>query len=334
MSTAAGSIPRSPDEKVDWVRSIPFLFIHALGLGGLVYFAINASSAAVFWKSLLLCVALYYVRMFFLTATFHRYLSHRSYKMGRVMQFLMTFGATTTAQKGPLWWASNHRHHHRYSDQVEDVHSPKKGFWWSHVGWILAPKWEETDLERIKDFAQFRELRWLNKYHLVPPALLGLGVWLAGDWLVGDKWAALFVGFFFSTVVLWHGTFTINSLSHVFGKRRFVTTDTSRNSFLLALITCGEGWHNNHHYYQSSTRQGFYWWEIDFTFYILKVLSWVGLVKDLRSPTEAVLGRNRVEDGHYDVGLLGEQPADKASGGNRKQPLLEPVQPVGMASAD
>ena len=296
MSKAA--YVNAPDEKVDWIKSIPFILIHVLALGAF-WFGMT-------WKTVALCVGLYYVRMFFLTSTYHRYFSHRSYKMGRVMQFLMALGATTTAQKGVLWWAAHHRHHHKYSDMPDDVHSPKRGFWWSHVGWILCTKFDETRFDLIKDFAKFPELRLLNRFHLVPPTLLGLGVWFFGGW------QALFGGFFLSTVLLWHGTFTINSLSHVFGRRRFVTTDTSRNSAILALITCGEGWHNNHHYYQSTANQGFYWWEIDLTYYVLKVFSWVGLVSDLRTPSKAVLGRNRIKDGHHDVGLLGELPT-KAS---------------------
>ena len=301
----------APDEKVDWIKSIPFFAIHALALGSIW---IDWS-----WKIVALCVGLYYVRMFFLTAAYHRYFSHRSYKMGRVMQFLMALGATTTAQKGVLWWAAHHRHHHKFSDQPDDVHSPKRGFWWSHVGWILCTKFDETRFDQIKDFAKFPELRWLNRFHLVPPVALGLIVWLVGGW------PALFGGFFLSTVLLWHGTFTINSLSHVFGRRRYVTTDTSRNSALLAVITCGEGWHNNHHYYQSTANQGFFWWEIDLTYYVLKVFSWVGLVSDLRTPSKAVLSRDRIADGHHDVGLLGELPNKAAALRDAARTLVSPM---------
>lgn len=296
MSTA---IARSPDERINWIKSIPFLLVHVLAVG-VVFFEFS-------WKYVALCVGLYYVRMFFLTSTYHRYFAHRSYKMGRVMQFLMAFGAATTAQKGPLWWAGHHRNHHRYSDEERDVHSPKKGFWWSHVGWILCSKYDETPIERIQDFAKFPELRWLNKYHLVPPITLGTAVFLVFGW------AGVFY-FLLSTVILWHGTFVINSLAHVFGRRRYVTTDTSRNSLILALITCGEGWHNNHHYYQSTTNQGFFWWEIDITYYILRVMSWFGLVKDIRTPSKAVLTRNLIRDGHHDVGLLGAPKEGKGLG--------------------
>jgi len=288
---SSATYARPADERVDWVFSIPFFIVHLLPL--------LAIFTGVRWVDVALCIGLYYARMFFISAGFHRYFAHRSYKLSRFMQFLMAFGGGTAAQKGALWWASYHRHHHRYSDQEQDVHSPKKGFWWSHCGWFLASKFEVTHPELIPDFWKFPELRFLNRYHLVPPIALGAVVWLFGGW------SALLIGFFLSTVILWHGTFTINSLSHVYGHRRYVTTDTSRNSFLLALITCGEGWHNNHHYYQASMRNGFFWWEIDFSYYMVKGLSFLGLARDLKQPRPELLYRNRVKDGHWDIGMLG-----------------------------
>ncbi|MEN9581395.1 MAG: hypothetical protein RJA70_4404 [Pseudomonadota bacterium] len=279
--------------RITW-KGLPFVLMHLAPLG-----MIWTGARAVDWA---LCFGLYFVRMFFITGVFHRYFSHRSYKMGRAMQFLMALGGTCSAQKGPLWWAGNHRHHHKYSDLPEDVHSPKHGLLWSHIGWIVDHGADDTDLVRMKDFAKFPELVWLNNYHLVPPIALGAIVfWLGGA-------SALFCGFFLSTVLLYHGTFTINSLCHVWGRRRFVTTDTSRNSLILALITLGEGWHNNHHYYQSSTNQGFYWWEIDISYYILRMLSWVGLVSGIRTPPEHVLTKNRVTD-NLDVGMLPFRPS-------------------------
>src|SRR5690242_10595875 len=196
----------------------------------------------------------------------------------------------TSGQKGVLWWAAHHRHHHRFSDQEDDLHSPTLfGFFWSHVGWIISDKYNDTRIEYIADFAKYPELRWLNKYHLVPPAALGVVLWLIGGW-------PLFIwGFCLSTVLLWHDTFTINSLSHLFGSRRYETTDQSRNNWLLALLTMGEGWHNNHHAYQASVRQGFRWWEYDPTYYALRILSWFGLVWDLHLPPRAVIrGEHRL----------------------------------------
>ncbi len=272
---------RAPDEKVDFVKSIPFILVHVAPFG-LLWTGVHL-------RDIVLCFALYYARMFFITAGFHRYFSHRAYKLGRVMQFIMAFGGTTSVQKGVLWWAGHHRHHHKFSDMPEDIHSPKRGFWWSHMNWILCTKYEETPFHQIKDFAKYPELRFLNSYPLLPPLVLGIAVYAYGGW------SALWCGFFLSTVLLYHGTFTINSLSHVFGRVRYRTTDTSRNSLLLALITLGEGWHNNHHYYQSTANQGFFWWEIDGSYYVLKLLSWVGLARDLRTPPKHILERNRVD---------------------------------------
>ena len=269
------SLARASDERIDWAGSVPFFLVHL-------------SPLLVFWTGVrladvVLCVALYFVRMFFLSAGYHRYFAHRGYKMGRVMQFLMALGGTTAAQKGVLWWAGYHRHHHWHSDQPDDIHSPQKGFFWSHVGWILCPKYNRTPVELIRDFNRYPELRWLEKYHLIPPALLGAAVYMLGGA------SALVVGFLLSTVLLFHGTFLVNSLTHIFGRRRYETTDTSRNSLLIALVTGGEGWHNNHHYYETTANNGFFWWEIDTSYYVLRILSWFGLVRDLRLPPKYIL---------------------------------------------
>ncbi len=280
---------RDPSERVNVVSSIPFALVHLAPL------AIIWTGIA--WRDVIVCAVLYQVRMFFITAGYHRYFAHHTYKMNRFWQFLMAFGGTTAVQKGPLWWASLHRDHHRYADTPDDIHSPLKGFWWSHVGWILCDKYSATRLDRIDDFGRFRELRWLDKYNWVGPWMLGTATFL----LFGVR--GLVVGFFLSTVLLWHGTFLVNSVAHVFGRRRYVTHDSSRNSLLVALVTGGEGWHNNHHYVQSSTRQGFFWWEIDLTYYALVGLSWVRVVRDLRRPPKRLLHTNLVRDG-FDVGMF------------------------------
>jgi stearoyl-CoA desaturase (delta-9 desaturase) len=261
-------------EKIDWLKSIPFFAVHLACLFALITGVTSG------W--VLMTLASYYAGMFGITAGFHRYFSHRAYKTTRVFQFLLALLGTLTMQKGVLWWAANHRHHHRYSDQAEDIHSPTlRGFLWSHIGWILSTRYEDTKGEGIKDFARFPELVWLNKYFLIPP----LAYWVLLFAMGGLPW--LVWGGVIPTTLLWHGTFTINSLSHVFGSRRYLTTDTSRNNWLLALITCGEGWHNNHHYHQNTANQGWFWWEVDLSYYVLKLFSWVGLVSDLRKPSEA-----------------------------------------------
>jgi stearoyl-CoA desaturase (delta-9 desaturase) len=273
---------REVGDRIDNIKSIPFFAVHVVALVGVFLVGFK-------WWYPVLALALYYVRMFAITAGYHRYFSHRAYKTSRWFQFALALLGTMCAQKGVLWWAAHHRDHHKYSDLPEDIHSPvQKGFWWSHVGWILCPRNDETKFGKIQDFAKYPELRWLNKWHLVPPVLLAVGLFLVAGW------PALIWGFFVSTTVLWHGTFTINSLSHVFGSRRYQTTDDSRNNWILAIITCGEGWHNNHHYYMSTANQGFFWWEVDFSYYVLKMLSWVGVVWDLRTPPR------HIRDAHAD----------------------------------
>ena len=261
-------------------RSIPFFLVHLAAVIGVC--ALGWS-----WKGLLLAVVLYYARMFGVTAGYHRYFSHRTFRTSRPVQFLLALLATSSAQKGVIWWAAHHRAHHKYSDLPGDVHSAKlDGFVWSHVGWIVSRKYEGTDESRVKDLTAYPELLWLDRWFLVPPIALGVGLWL-----VGGAWALVW-GMFVSTTLLWHGTFTINSLTHLFGRRRYATTDNSRNSFILALVTMGEGWHNNHHYYQRSVNQGFFWWEIDPTYYLLRAMAAVGLVWDLHTPPA------RVRDAH------------------------------------
>lgn len=272
-----------PSSGYDWLPFTPFIVLHVA-----VFAALWTGTSWVDWVA---CAVLYFVRMFAVTGVYHRYFSHRTYKTSRWFQFVLAFLAQTSSQKGALWWAAHHRDHHKYSDLPWDVHSPiQKGFWYSHVLWLVDRGTETTDYNRIKDFAKFPELVFLNKFWLIPPVALGVATWL----LLG--WSGLLIGFCLSTVLLWHGTFLVNSLAHVLGKRRFPTTDTSRNNWWIALITLGEGWHNNHHHYMSSARQGFYWWEIDITYYILKALSWCGLIWDLRPVPAAVLAEGRALD--------------------------------------
>ncbi len=285
---------RPSDEKVNWVSSIPFLAFHVVALVGTVVFGVTPIALALF-------VVMVWGRIWFITAGYHRYFAHRSYRTNRAFQLFLAVGGVMCVQKGPLWWAGHHREHHRNSDTENDVHSPLKGFWWSHVGWILCDKFAEPPLERIKDFAKYPELRFIEKWN-------GTFAWLTAAlcFLIGG-WSGLFFGFFMSTVVLWHNTFLVNSVAHVFGRRRYVTDDTSRNNFLIALTTHGEGWHNNHHYYQASARNGFFWWEIDLTYQSLRVLSWFNIVRDLKVPSAEMLAANRIANGNPDVGMARAQ---------------------------
>jgi stearoyl-CoA desaturase (delta-9 desaturase) len=267
----------------DWLHSTPFLLMH---LAVLAAFFVPFSR----WM-VALCAVSYLIRIFGITVCYHRYFSHRSYRVNRFFQFCLAFIGGTAVQKGALWWAANHRWHHRFSDQVQDVHSPvQRGFWWSHVGWVLSEEHLPTRWEQIQDLAKFPELRFLNHYHLVPAVIYATAMFLIGG-LPGLVW-----GFVISTVLVWHGTFTINSLSHVWGAKRYVTTDESRNNPWLALLTFGEGWHNNHHCYQSACRQGFFWWEFDPGYYSLQLMKLLGIARDLRQPPLALLESKRVKN--------------------------------------
>ncbi len=263
------------------LQSLPFLALH-LGCLAVFFFPVTA-------PALVLCGVFYLVRMFGITAGYHRYFSHRSYKTSRGFQFVLAWLACSSLQKGPLWWAGHHRIHHRNADTPGDPHSPyETTFWWSHVGWILSSEHAGITEEISQEYSRYPELAWLDRYHWVPGLLLGVVCFLVAGWS-GVAW-----GFVVSTVLLYHGTFTINSLSHLIGKRRYVTSDDSRNNWVLALITLGEGWHNNHHHYQSSANQGFFWWEIDISYRVLWLLSKVGLVWELRKPSEKALKHNLI----------------------------------------
>ncbi|HEX8772469.1 MAG TPA: acyl-CoA desaturase [Pyrinomonadaceae bacterium] len=275
-------------KKISILESPGFLLMHAACL-----LAVWSGVSPV---ALFTCIALYVIRMFGITAGYHRYFSHGSYKTSRFFQFVLAWLGASAAQQGPLWWASHHRHHHKYSDTDNDVHSPlTQGFWWSHIGWVLSPGFHETRLKMVPDLARYPELRFINRFYLLPPISLAVLVWATGALLehyfsgLGTTGFQMLVwGFFISTVVLYHGTFTVNSLAHIIGRRRFETNDGSRNSAFVALITLGEGWHNNHHYFPSSERQGFYWWEIDVSHYVLRLLSRLGIVWDLKTPPRRV----------------------------------------------
>jgi stearoyl-CoA desaturase (Delta-9 desaturase) len=266
------------------------------------FFLVVLSPIALFWVgwspvAVGVAVGLYWLRMFGITGVYHRYFSHRTYKTSRFFQFILALLGNSAAQRGPLWWAAHHRHHHKFSDQSEDAHSPiQSGFWNSHMLWWARRKYLATRLDLIKDYAKFPELMFLDRFDsLVPISLLffcyGLGALLQAKcpWLGTGPWQMVAWGFGVSSVVLFHGVAVINSLAHVIGKKRFESNDTSKNSFVLAVVTMGEGWHNNHHYFANSTRQGFYWWEWDPTFYALWCLSKVGLIWDLKPVPARIL---------------------------------------------
>ncbi len=296
FDTSAGGMPQAGGpQETDWLRCIPFALVHLMCFGVIW----------VGWSPVAVCVAIamYFVRMFAITGFYHRYFSHRTFKTSRVAQFLFGVAAMTSAQRGPLWWASHHRLHHQRSDEPADVHSPRQhGFIWSHIGWITSESNFRSELSVVRDLSKFPELMFLDRFDVLVPtalgfAMFGLGAMLAhyAPTLHTSGAQMLIWGFFISTAVLAHGTFTINSLAHVIGRRRFETGDDSRNSFMLALITLGEGWHNNHHHFPAAARNGFFWWELDITYYVLKMLAAVGIIWDLRPVPEQLLYEDRID---------------------------------------
>jgi stearoyl-CoA desaturase (delta-9 desaturase) len=281
MHAVSTSAPTVPASKGGYIRvtSVAFWGVHLAAVIGVI-------ACGWSWQGAALAVVSYFVRMIVVTGAYHRYFAHRAFKTSRWFQFVLALGAQSAAQRGVLWWASHHRTHHKYSDTPKDVHSAKlRGFWYSHIGWIMRPDWDDTDRSTVGDLAKYPELRVLDNptLSILPTVALALAFLFLG----GAH--ALVWGYFVSTVLLWHGSFSINSLAHLFGKRRYNTTDDSRNNLALALLTTGEGWHNNHHHYQSSANQGFRWWEIDVTYYCLRLLALTGLIWDLRRPPREVV---------------------------------------------
>jgi stearoyl-CoA desaturase (delta-9 desaturase) len=277
-----GVIINEGDRKIDWLRVVPFILLH---LACLTVFFVGVSTTAV-----VVALVLYFVRMFAITAFYHRYFSHRAFKTSRAGQFIFALIGASAVQRGAIWWAAHHRQHHRYSDQEQDRHSPYHGgFWWSHVGWILTYANYKTDYAKVPDLMKFPELVFLNRFDTLVPVALAVALFFAGQALAvycpslhTNGWQLLVWGFVISTIAVMHVTFSINSVTHCVGWRRYITSDQSRNNWWLAILTLGEGWHNNHHHYASAARQGFYWWEIDISYYLLRLLALLGVVWDLR----------------------------------------------------
>jgi len=292
-TSATVQVDEGREDRIDWLRAAPFVAMH---LACLAVIGVGVSPVA-----LGVAGALYALRMFALTGFYHRYFSHRTFQTSRAVQFVFALIGASCVQRGPLWWAAHHRQHHRVTDTPADPHSPRvHGFLWSHVGWFLTPRNFRTDLTRVPDLAKYPELRWLDRFDIAVPLLLAVAMYGLGALLqqvapqLGTSGGQMLVwGFFVSTVVLFHATVTINSLAHRFGRRRYATKDDSRNNLWLALLTFGEGWHNNHHFFPGSSRQGFRWWEVDVTWYGLKLMAMLGLVRGLKPVPAWVLARAR-----------------------------------------
>lgn len=283
-------------QRTEPMRWIPYVILHG-GCLGVLWVGWS-------WTAVAVAAVLYFLRMFAITGFYHRFFSHRSFKTSRAAQFLFAIWGNTAAQRGPIWWASHHRQHHAHSDDEEDAHSPvQHGFYWSHMGWLTARDNLAINGCYVRDLLRFPELRFLDRFDMLVPAALAVLLYLLG-WMLEmfapglrtNGWQMLVWGFFISTVVVFHATCTINSLSHLLGSRPYKTADASRNNLLLALLTMGEGWHNNHHRFPASARQGFFWWEIDLTYYGLKLLQWLGLIWDLKPVPARVLAERRPTD--------------------------------------
>jgi len=274
---------RHMPERFEFKRAVPFIILH-IGCLGVIWTGWS-------WTAVGVAALLYVIRMFAITGIYHRYFCHRAYHTSRIVQFLFGLIGLTAVQRGPLWWAAVHRHHHAHSDEPVDAHSPvMKGFLWSHIGWLTSSRNFPTDYRMVRDLQKFPELVFLNRFDLIGPFLLlillaGLGALLQAflPGLGTNPWLLIVWGFFISTTLVFHATCAINSFAHTLGSKRFSTGDESRNSLILALLTLGEGWHNNHHHYQSAARQGFYWWEIDISYYVIRLMGTLGLVWDIRT---------------------------------------------------
>lgn len=278
--------------QIDSFRLVVFVSMHIACLS--VYYV------GISWAAVAVMLALYFARMFFITAFYHRYFSHRTYAVSRPVQFLMAFFGCTAGQRGPLWWAGHHRGHHVNSDTDIDPHSPRNGFLNSHMLWFFRRGNFSLHDHRIKDLLKYPELRLLEKFDWVPFLLLFLACYFLGSLLAAyfpalntSGLQLLVWGGLVSTIVLYHATYTINSLAHVFGKRRFNTNDDSRNNIWLAFLTLGEGWHNNHHRYPAATRQGFYSGELDISYILISLLAAIGLAKDLKPVPVHILEEGR-----------------------------------------
>ncbi len=272
------------------MASSPVIFLHIACIG--LFFT------GFSWVAVVTLLLTFSFRVFALTAGFHRYFSHRSFKTSRAFQFVLAWVGTSSAQLGPMWWAANHRHHHQYSDQDEDVHSPvAQSAFWSHIGWVLCRAHRSIKYERIRDLCKFPELHFIDRFHVLPVLSLMCALYITGATLnfffpgLGTSGIQLLMwGFFLSTVLVYHVTFCVNSVTHIVGTKRFATEDESRNNFWVALLTFGEGWHNNHHRYAVCARQGFRWWELDVSYLILRTLQFFRIVWDIREPPRSILG--------------------------------------------
>jgi fatty-acid desaturase len=258
--------------KMNWPTSLVLVLFHLGAIAALFMFS---------WRNLLISMALYWITVGWgISLGYHRLHTHRSYKCPLWMEYFFSVCGALTLEGGPIFWVATHRIHHQKSDQAGDPHSPHDGAWWAHIGWIL---WGETNHNNTKlmskyapDLAKHKFYIWLNNWHWVPMVALGVILLAIGGWPL------MFWGIFLRVVVGLHATWLVNSATHMWGNRRFATKDDSRNSWWVALLTFGEGWHNNHHAHPTSARHGLAWYEFDISWITLTMLKAVGLAKQVR----------------------------------------------------
>ncbi len=264
---------KSDDESINWVTATFMILFHVGAIAALFFFT---------WKAFAVSVLLWWVATSLgIGMCYHRLLTHRGYKTSKWLEYSLTVCATLALEGGPIFWVATHRIHHQFSDREGDPHSPIDGKWWAHMGWILTGRsmhHDTTTLSRyVPDLAKDKFHVWITKYHYVPMIVLGV-ILLAIGGLPFLLW-----GIFFRTVAGLHATWLVNSATHSWGSRRFKTRDLSTNSWWVALMTWGEGWHNNHHAHPTSARHGLAWYEVDLNWYAIWTLKKLGLARQVYS---------------------------------------------------
>jgi fatty-acid desaturase len=263
-----------------WPTLMAMIAFHVGALGALFLFS---------WERLIVAAAIYVLAINVgIGMCYHRLLTHRGYQTPKWIEYLMTVCATLSLEGGPIFWVSTHRVHHQLSDHEGDPHTPREGGWWAHAGWILYGESLHSQTQALAryspDLSKDRFHVWLSKYHWLPVTLSGVlllaGGWLWGGWVNGV--AMVLWGVALRVTLGLHATWLVNSATHLWGSRRFETRDDSRNSWWVALLTGGEGWHNNHHAHPVSARHGLKWYEFDPNFYGIWILSKLGLAKKIR----------------------------------------------------
>ncbi len=252
--------------------------------GVVMLFHVGAVAALWFtsWTNVIVALALHWLAVGLgISLGYHRLHTHRGYKTSRAFEYFLAICGTLTLEGGPIFWVATHRVHHQHSDHDGDPHTPHDGGFWAHVGWILFGHTRHNNTVLMSKYAPDLGAdpfyRWLNSYHYVPLILLGIVLLAVGGW------GMVLWGIALRVTVGLHATWLVNSATHMWGSRRFPTRDDSKNSWWVALLTFGEGWHNNHHAHPVSARHGLAWYEFDVSWITLKALRALGVVRELKA---------------------------------------------------